>query len=316
MTHIEAVGIGTQAAATPTVDWFRSIKAFADLLDALGFPKTADSGQVNWATATLPGSNTYTHYEVRRFNDAHQSTKPVFLKIMYGRFSQSSVNYPQVQITIGAATDGAGEIVGPSHTVTFMLASSPDRTDWYGSTDGSGFALLLGGSVANSSWARFFLVIERLRGADGQPLGSHVLITKNSSGGSVTNNDDTVSTAAFDMARGKTSEGPGVPVAYTATIPTAAATLASDNHFLYPFGVLSVLTQDGRAYSKLVVGYAYGDFLNGTLLPIRRFSSETATTYKVLKPTAGPYGFGPMDAGSNFTSTNPSLYAAPALYWE
>lgn len=316
MTHIEAVGIGT-SAGTATVDWFRGMKAFSDMLTALGFPKTADTGQVDWATASLTGSNTYTHYEIRRFDDEHQATKPVFMKISYGRLTASSVNYPQVQITLGTGSNGSGELTGPVfNTWSFMLNTVSDRTDWYGTSDGHGFMLMVGGASANTSWSRYWLLIERLRGADGEPLGSHVFVTKNASGGSSTNNDDNVVCVDFDMARGKTSEVAGVPVAYPVTIPSAAATLSSDNHFTYPFGVLSMLTQDGRGYSKLAVGYAYGDFLNGTVVPIKRFSSETPTNYKVLKPSTGSYGFGVMDSGSGMTANNPYLYAVPALYWE
>lgn len=88
-------------------DWGGSISAG---LAAVGLTKTADSGQINWATATFPVSNnTDAGYEVWRFNDPDQADKPVYFALHYGRGSSST---PRFRVTLGTGSDGNGTITG------------------------------------------------------------------------------------------------------------------------------------------------------------------------------------------------------------
>ena len=48
-------------------------------LAAVGMVQTSDTGQANWATAVGADSP----YEVWRFNDALQATKPIFFRLRY-----------------------------------------------------------------------------------------------------------------------------------------------------------------------------------------------------------------------------------------
>lgn len=84
-------------------------KDISDALDAIGFSKTADTGQVNWATVTRPGTAT-TVYEIRYMNDSLHGACPLYLKIEYG--TGSAADRPIVFITVGTKTDGAGTLGG------------------------------------------------------------------------------------------------------------------------------------------------------------------------------------------------------------
>jgi hypothetical protein len=54
---------------------------------AMGLVQTSDTGQINWVTVARPALNTIAGYEIWRFNDALQATKPVFIRIDYGTSS-------------------------------------------------------------------------------------------------------------------------------------------------------------------------------------------------------------------------------------
>lgn len=81
-----ATATTTASAISNDATWRERHKFISDLLTAGGIPKTADSGQIDLTTATQPGSNnTAAGYEIRRFADTLQATKPIFFKIEYGR---------------------------------------------------------------------------------------------------------------------------------------------------------------------------------------------------------------------------------------
>lgn len=88
---------------------------FAAKMGAVGLVQTADTGQINWSTVTRPGTNTEGGYEIWRFNDAQQSTAPVFMRIGYGTLSL--VTSPRLQITVGTGSNGAGVITGTALTI-------------------------------------------------------------------------------------------------------------------------------------------------------------------------------------------------------
>lgn len=155
--------------------------ALSAALDAAGFPKTADTGQVNWATVTHPvSSNTTTGYEVRRFNDALQATAPVFFKIEYGMYTTSAA--PSLWFTIGTGSDGAGTITAPvpagiSNVPTARTQLAPSATATpavtsYLSVDETGSALMMA-LWPNASAAQLGMValLERSRDWTGAPTG-------------------------------------------------------------------------------------------------------------------------------------------------
>lgn len=88
-------------------------------LTASGLTQTADTGQINWTTVARPTvANTKQGYEIWRFNDTLQSTRPIFLRFDYGSSGNSSGTNPGTWLTVGTATDGAGNISGVGMPVT------------------------------------------------------------------------------------------------------------------------------------------------------------------------------------------------------
>lgn len=72
-------------------------EVIAQLL-AVGLTQTADTGQIDTATATRPGTNTSGGYAIFRFNDTAHSTTPIFFKLEFGTASSAAV--PQMWITV------------------------------------------------------------------------------------------------------------------------------------------------------------------------------------------------------------------------
>lgn len=83
----------------------------SNALTTVGFIKSADTGQINWATVTRPAVNTSGGYEIRYLNDSLHGTAPIYMKIEYGT-NTTGAAYPAMWITIGTGSNGSGTITG------------------------------------------------------------------------------------------------------------------------------------------------------------------------------------------------------------
>lgn len=92
---------------------------FSDALAAIGLVQTADSGQINWATATRAGANASAGYEIWRFDDSMQGTAPIVLKVDYRTGSLTTA--PIIQITVGTGSNGSGTITGTALTTAVAM---------------------------------------------------------------------------------------------------------------------------------------------------------------------------------------------------
>jgi len=150
-------------------------KAISDALTALGITKTADTGQIDWASVTKPASaSTYSGYEIRQFTDTLQSSNPVIFKIQYG--SGSSATYPALLITVGHASDGAGVLTGEV-TADILVAcgntSATSYTSWVtGDTGWFSMGLWSGGSNLAHTFC-----LERLKDTTGADTDAGVQAT-------------------------------------------------------------------------------------------------------------------------------------------
>jgi hypothetical protein len=87
------------------------IDGIATALSTIGLVQTADSGQVNTGTVTIPGVNhTAAGYQIWRMNDTHQATCPIFFKMEYGRGATATA--ASIWLTVGTGSDGAGTLTG------------------------------------------------------------------------------------------------------------------------------------------------------------------------------------------------------------
>lgn len=154
-------------AATNTTDaTFRAWgAALSDAMEAVGFVKTADTGQVDWAAVVKPVLSTFAGYEIRQLSDSMQSTVPIFAKIEYG--AGSTQTYPKLRIQLGRGTDGAGNLTGmvSAQFIPGCADVSATAYDCFVS-GGEGYIAVALWTTANSNFPIMFY-IARTRDADG-----------------------------------------------------------------------------------------------------------------------------------------------------
>lgn len=102
--------------------------ALSAAMQSCGLQQSADTGQIDWSTVTVPTTNdTSGGYEIYQFTDGLQATSPVFIKIEYGAgINQTGIEYggygyPQMWITVGPSTDGAGNMTGVTTNRVLLL---------------------------------------------------------------------------------------------------------------------------------------------------------------------------------------------------
>ena len=141
-------------------------------LAAVGMVQTADAGQIDWTTVVRAGINADAGYEIWKFNDALQSTVPIFFKLYYG--TGAATNLVRIRLESGTGSDGSGTLTGlGSGTISTVNASTAtaDTTarDNWAASDGSGLVLALWGNSTRST-SRTIIVVERFRDTEGTPL--------------------------------------------------------------------------------------------------------------------------------------------------
>lgn len=152
---------------------------------AVGLVKTSDSGQINWSTVARPATGAFAGYEMWRFNDSLQASKPVFLKVEYGT-SGTSVTIPSLRLTVGTSTDGAGTLLSQ---VTATRSLPPAGTKSAGITlpsyvSGSSSRLNFCTNLDSSSPQYFmFTGLERTKLADGTDTGDGIIFYSSSNNG-------------------------------------------------------------------------------------------------------------------------------------
>lgn len=151
-----------------------------DAFVACGWVQTADTGQINLATATRPSALTYPSYMMFRMDDALQSTVPVFLKIEPG--SGTSQGLAAMRFTVGQATNGAGVISGNS-TGAFTQANTGTvsvTTDKLMRASGAPnrfvAAMWIPSPTTPAVQGSFVLSIERTHAVDGSDTADGVMV--------------------------------------------------------------------------------------------------------------------------------------------
>lgn len=168
---------------------------------AAGLVKTTDTGQIDWTTVLTPTvANTKRGYEIYRFNDALQATRPVFMRFDYG--SGAYVYNPMIWVTVGTATDGAGTITAHAsfpNTVAGIRTSLYNTSSQYFTSlpslvyvdsDEAGSLMVAGwfsaSGASNPTYCGFVTVVERTRDFDGTKNGEGVLVLTGNIGGCLT----------------------------------------------------------------------------------------------------------------------------------
>lgn len=104
------------------------IQAMHTNLLACGLVQTTDTGQLDIASiSAIPATGGYFGSLLYRFNDTKQSDKPVIIKLRPYVGSYGGANSAGLAVTIGFATDGAGNITG-SNSGEFNVFNSGTGT--------------------------------------------------------------------------------------------------------------------------------------------------------------------------------------------
>ena len=177
------------STANPSVLWdnrstanFRAwAQAMHDSFAAVGMVQTTDTGQINISTAAPSSAGVYVGYEIWRFADSLQATKPVFVKVEYGSGVNSTVQ-AAARFTVSNGTNGAGTLNG-----TLLMNSqqiqgqyqtadtAPQPAFFCGDTSSIVFAWPT--SNATAGFRPSVVMIERTRNTDGTPNGDAVGFT-------------------------------------------------------------------------------------------------------------------------------------------
>lgn len=162
--------------------WGSTISA---ALASAGLVQTADTGQVNWVTVSRPvTAGAQAGYEIWRFNDALQSTAPIYIRLVYCTGGQAAGQNPMFQFSVGTGTDGAGNLVNPISSAlngpsVSNTSASTNPSQIILATHTAGYALLYTSSTIAGSpgISTGMMAIERSRNqTTGAATSSGVLI--------------------------------------------------------------------------------------------------------------------------------------------
>lgn len=145
-TYVGANYTISNRAGVTTTDFRNILTAWKAALDGCGLVQTADTGQLDPATANYPGSaNTEAGYWIYRFNDSRQGVDPVFFRLGLGRGSYHAGTI-YIRLTVGQGSNGAGTITGQTSGILNLQ---------HGTTNSSGTTSVHDKACHTEGWAHF-----------------------------------------------------------------------------------------------------------------------------------------------------------------
>lgn len=157
---------------------------FASVALAGGLVQTSDTGQTSAGSLAGVNANTVAGYQIWRFNDALQATKPIYFKIEWGG---GTLTYSMgIWITIGTGSNGSGTITGTLFPRTHIPTAAGSSTAYVGtsvcSASTNRLAMILGAYYATQNQT-IVLGFERSKDASGNDTGDGLIYMSTTSGG-------------------------------------------------------------------------------------------------------------------------------------
>lgn len=265
-----------------------AFQAIHDALAAVGLVQTADTGQINISTIPTTGTQDFSlGYEIWRFNDALQSTAPVFIKVEYG--TRANVGggawvAPALFLSTGQGTNGAGGLTGVGLTRTQIagdgsgnggLANLPIWTS--GAANRVGMCLQRIGTM--QTIGNWFWAIERTKDAAGNDTNEGVhMVTRSGVNGASAGPWYTAQTVITGIAASQT-RGEG-PMCITNNDGTATD---AGNTGIFPWQMCSKRGNENPPLGW--ASYFYGDLNGGNDIIVSFYGSNH--TYRTLGANAG-----------------------------
>ena len=250
-------------------------------LAAVGLVQTSDTGQINWTTVSKPsGATTTAGYEIWRFNDAAQSTTPIFLKLSYGTGSAGNTT-TRLLVEIGSASNGSGTLSGLGSGTTYTFNGDASASGWtWGASDGSGFVFCHMVTSANGGAACNVVAVDRLRNADGTPSGDGLLVVqKGGSSSAVTSYIHNRNASVFSSI--------GSNSLFPAPASNSAGSLLQANGEVMISPHVVLLPSLGVYYSKMLLSYPRADIGSFGDLTVNHLGA--ARKYRSVGPYVGQF---------------------------
>lgn len=253
-------------------------------------------------------TNTEWAWEVWRFPDSpEQTAAPVFLRIGYGTGSSQCPNIT-IRVSTTAGTGGNAPGIGGSDKIAVTVGSvnaAAPATPWYLSCDGHGLALF-----ANSTYTqvsdRSLIVVDRIRGSDGEPHPGHGLAIIHSYSGR-----NATSQNVFDLVSGEwvaTTWSGVAPCITQSGLSTTTTNLNGNGETqVYPW---IFVTKNAQGFSKMIATYSLNDMIALSTQNVRWLPSIGTPADRTLKPL-GSFMAGAWD----YAGTSLSPGSALAMWW-
>jgi hypothetical protein len=273
--------------STPDNTTDASFRAWGSALSAalatVGMVKTADTGQIDWATVLKPSAvATYMGYEVWRFNDPLQTTAPVFLKLEYGSSSGSAL-WPALRAQLGKGSNGAGVLTSAFGIAAASLSSAGNASNYacFVSTGDGSMLNIAMWPLTNGS--KVICYIDRSRSLVGAATGAAIWLSMSTNDTGVPQlgiykySDGTASSPSLiSTVFAVPSSGLGGGLAQGASAPVFMGIFASSGVYWHALAVLAYAPTDAGVLAPVAVdGY-------GTYLPLGQRSMGGTSGYNLM----------------------------------
>lgn len=175
------MAVSTQALVrdnSTLVNFKQWAKAISDFFVTAGWTQASDTGQVNWSSiASVPTAGNFV-YEIWQPNDGLTT---FYLKVEYGTNTASTNTGPQIRVSIGTTTNGAGTLTGfvtstQSHpNVVVSVTSTTTQWQCHFSGDSGRMAVMMWRDD-NSGGGGIFFAVQRSLNNSGTPTSTHVTL--------------------------------------------------------------------------------------------------------------------------------------------
>lgn len=222
------------------------------LSTALGtvLTRVPQTGDIDWATATVPTAGNFAGSEVYRLNDALQATAPLFFKFEYGS-SALAATISAIRLTIGKGVNGSGTITNVLQSAIVVVSGNNSATAasncYISNGDGSGFVFSLQPDLPNAVGG--FCCVERSRNSSGQATSAAVMLSFQT----ITSQNHTNRFIAYDIETTLAADNTGLfacPIALSSDVGVTNGTVAQ-------FFPVACIAPNGATWrSRMLLGAA------------------------------------------------------------